>query len=74
MRIRWSNRIAIVDGLVETGNIKGAREMAKEILTDIEAPIMLSDREITYLKTLLDLCGTEDDRGDIRNGEEAKDN
>ena len=70
MRIRWSNRIAIVDGLLECNNLKEARKMAQEILTDIEAPAMLSKDETQYLKLVVALEKIEDIvKGDFTNGE-----
>lgn len=74
MRVRWSNRVAVIDGLIDFGNLEEGKKQAKELLTELDALVMLSEREIAYLKLIVNLCGTEDDTGDTRNGEEAKDN
>ena len=75
MRIRWSNRIAVVDGFLGCNNLKEARRLAHEILTDIEAPAMLSEDETQYLKLVVALEKIEDIvKGDFTNGEEARDN
>ena len=60
MRIRWSNRIAVVDGFLRSNNLKEAKKLAKEILTDPEASFMLSHDEQEYLKIVTVLDKIED--------------
>ena len=75
MRIRWSNRIAVVDGLLQSNNLKEARKQALEILRDFESDWMLSEDETQYLKLVVALEKIEDIvKGDFTNGEEARDN
>ena len=60
MRIRWTNKIDIVDGFLEIGNLVSAKEMALQILKSPEAGDMLSEDEIEYLKIVVALNKIDD--------------
>lgn len=68
MRLRWSNRLTIVDRFLAQKNIKAARSFAQAILADPSSKVMLSEDELDFLKLvvtadqILDDMQPKDDR------------
>jgi len=60
LKIKWSNRLEIVEGFLRMQNLDKARDYAKELLTEVDAEIMLSEDEIEYLKIVVAFKSIED--------------
>ena len=55
MRIRWSNRLEIVDAHLRAKNLRKAKMWAAEILQEDEVEFFLSKEELEYLRLVLKL-------------------
>ena len=60
MRIRWSNRLEIVDAHLRAKNLRKAKKWAAEILNDEVAEFYLSEEELEYLSLVLKLPRMKD--------------
>lgn len=60
MRIQWTNLLDIVDAHIEANNLNRAKKFAKRTLEREDAELMLSEKELTYLKLIIKLPEIKD--------------
>ena len=53
MRIKWSNRVRIVESFLKTGRLKPAQDMARELLKEDDSSEMLMPQEQYFLKAVI---------------------
>ena len=53
MRIKWSNRVRIVETYLESGGLKSAKDMARELLKEDMENEMLLPGEADFLKAVI---------------------
>lgn len=53
MRIKWSNRLTIVDLFLRKKDMESASQFAGAVLSDPESEEMLTKEEVDYLKLVV---------------------
>tara|TARA_R100000655_G_scaffold50313_1_gene87886 strand:- start:595 stop:786 length:192 start_codon:yes stop_codon:yes gene_type:complete len=53
MRIKWSNRVRIVEANLKAGRLKSAKDMARALLKEDMEKEMLLPQEIYFLKAVV---------------------